>query len=437
MAAVLEVVKPSYLLKLTVVFAVAMALLPAAEAVGATTDGAAKEPASIGAPKSSHSKRAKPSAASRKKRTARKKSAPLYRAVLLQEVDTGKVLKAENADIEWPPASMAKMMLLLVADEQVDAGRFTLDDLVRVSERAAATGGSGIGLKPGQIYPLGDLMKAALIRSANDAAVAVAEKIAGSVEAMVWMMNLRARELGLSNTEYGTVDGLPPRPAQDVDRTNAYDLAALGRELIKRARLMSWASQPIAPFGDGTMMLKNTNHLVGEFYGCDGLKTGFTSQAGFNLTATAKRGDMRLVAVVLGAPSNKQRFAQAARVMEWGFDNFRPVSLIRAGETLPVHVQVGSGPIIQPVAARDVKLVLPRGSASDYRIEYRVPAIVDGPLQSGATVGTVLVRDKGEIMTEVAAVCPIDVVPPSQFGPSFNGYPPPSTFGRPGNYGTP
>jgi D-alanyl-D-alanine carboxypeptidase (penicillin-binding protein 5/6) len=347
---------------------------------------------------------------------------PLYRAVLLQEANSGKVLMEENAEIEWPPASMAKMMLLLVADEQVEAGRFSLDDPVRVSERSAATGGSAIGLTAGDIYPLGELMKAALIRSANDAAVAVAEKIAGSVEAMVWMMNQRARELGLSKTEYGTVDGLPPRPAQDVDRTNAYDLAALGRTLIKRARLMSWASQPIAQFGDGDVMLKNTNHLVGEFPGCDGLKTGFTSQAGFNLTATAKRGDMRLVAVVLGAPSNKQRFAQAARVMEWGFNHFEPVQVIRAGEPLPVNVRVGYGPVIQPVAARDVKLVLARGSASDIRLEYRVPPNVAGPLQSGAIVGSVLVRKNGEILTEVAAVCPIDVVSPSQFGPSINGY---------------
>ena len=415
---VLDVVKTSFRLRIIVALIVSMSLL-SGSAAAAAADPPSKSGASAHSSKSSRGKRTHRSL---RKRPAARKSVPLYRAVLLQEANSGKVLMEENAELEWPPASMAKMMLLLVADEQVETGRFSLDDPVRVSERSAATGGSGIGLTAGDIYPLGELMKAALIRSANDAAVAVAEKIAGSVEAMVWMMNQRARALGLSKTEYGTVDGLPPRPAQDVDRTNAYDLAALGRTLIKRARLMSWASQPIAQFGDGDVMLKNTNHLVGEFPGCDGLKTGFTSQAGFNLTATAKRGDMRLVAVVLGAPSNKQRFAQAARVMEWGFDHFEPVQVMRAGEPLPVNFRVGYGPVIQPVAARDVKLILARGSASDIRFEYRVPPNIAGPLQSGATVGSVLVRKKGEILTEVAALCPIDVVSPSQFGPSINRY---------------
>ena len=155
----------------------------------------------------------------RSKRTANTAGAPLYKGALLEDADSGRVLMEYNAGMEWPPASMAKMMLLLVAQEQINAGRFRSDDLVRVSERSAHTGGSRVGLKEGDVYPLRELMKAALVKSANDAAVAVAEKIGGSVEAMVRMMNERAQQLGMTHTEYQTVDGPPPRPTHDADRT--------------------------------------------------------------------------------------------------------------------------------------------------------------------------------------------------------------------------
>src|SRR5207253_1447277 len=141
-------------------------------------------------------------------------------------------LFSHDATLRWPPASMAKMMLLLVAEEQVRVGRVSLNDPVRISERAAATRGSHLGLHEGQVYPLRELMKAALIRSANDAAVAIAEKIGGSVEGCVRMMNAKARTLGMDNTYYGTVDGLPPIPGHDVDYTTALDLATLARAII-------------------------------------------------------------------------------------------------------------------------------------------------------------------------------------------------------------
>jgi len=159
--------------------------------------------------------------------------APLYKGALLEDADSGRVLMAYNADMEWPPASMAKMMNLLVAQEQINAGRFSGNDPVRISERAAHTGGSRVGLKEGDVYPLRELMKAALVKSANDAAVAVAEKIGGSVEAMVRLMNERAQELGMTHTEYQTVDGLPPRPTHDADRTTAYDLARRKKEKVR------------------------------------------------------------------------------------------------------------------------------------------------------------------------------------------------------------
>ena len=344
---------------------------------------------------------------------------PFYRAALLEDADTGKVLFEDNADMQWPPASMAKMMLLLIASEAVKDGRFALTDPVRVSERSAHTGGSRVGLEEGQIYPLGELMKAALIKSANDAAVAIAEKVGGSVEATVRMMNRRAQELGMTHTLYQTVDGLPPRPTHDADVTTARDLARVAYQIIHTTDLLKWSSQEECPFDGGVCMLHTTNHLIGHFEGCDGLKTGFTFQAGFNLTATAKRGNLRFISVILGAPSNNQRFAQSSKLLDWGFDHFRSVSVLRGGEPLPVHVQVGPTASIQPVAPRDVNVVLPRSEAGDIRLEYQVPSAVNGPLTSGERVGEVLVQCHGETVTEVNAVSPIAVdVPTEQVGAS-------------------
>jgi serine-type D-Ala-D-Ala carboxypeptidase (penicillin-binding protein 5/6) len=334
-------------------------------------------------------------------------SGPLYHAILLEDADTGSVLYAQNADLQWPPASMAKMMLLMVAADQIRAGRMRITDPVRISERAATTGGSRLGMHEGDVYPLGELMKAALIKSANDAAVAIAEKIAGSVEACVRMMNEKARELGMNDTYYGTVNGLPPRPDHDVDHTTAADLAKLARSIIHNTDLLEWSRLETAPFDGGERMLHNTNHLIGHYDGCDGLKTGFTVQAGFNLTATAMRGDMRLVSVVLGAPSNPQRFAQTARILNWGFDNFTKVHVLRRGDPLPVHVQVQSGPLIQPIAESDIALVVRKTETADVKLEYNVPGMVNGPIASGDPLGQVVVMDGGEVVTKVDAVCPI------------------------------
>jgi D-alanyl-D-alanine carboxypeptidase (penicillin-binding protein 5/6) len=338
---------------------------------------------------------------------------PMYHAVLLMDADSGKVLYAENATMQWPPASMAKMMLLAVAEDQIRAGRVSYSDLVRISERAATTGGSRIGLHEGDVYPLGELMKAALIRSANDAAVAIAEKIGGSVEGCVRMMNQKARALGMDRTYYGTPDGLPPRPGHDVDYTTAQDLAILARSIILHTHLLRWSSMETAPFDGGRIMLHNTNHLVGRLDGCDGLKTGFTVQAGFNLTATAERGDMRLISVVLGAPSNPERFIQSARWLDWGFDNFSKVRLMSRGEALPVHVQLESGQTIQPVAENDVSIVLRKNQTPNVKVEYDVPPVLDRPLRDGEPIGQVLVMQGGEIMDRVYAVSPVAIGHPA------------------------
>jgi serine-type D-Ala-D-Ala carboxypeptidase (penicillin-binding protein 5/6) len=329
-----------------------------------------------------------------------------YHALLLEDADTGKILYDYNASIPWPPASMAKMMLLMVAIDQIRAGRLNLDSPVTISANAAFTRGSRLGLRAGAVIPLGELMKAALIRSANDAAVAVAEAVCGSTERCVEIMNERAQGLGMTQTVYGTVEGLPPTPLHDADVTDAYDLATLARALIHQTNLLEWSGMETAPFDDGLVMLRNTNHLIGHFEGADGIKTGFTLKAGFNLTATARRGDMRLVAVVLGAPSNAQRFVQAAKLLDWGFDNFEKVVVVKQGEPLPVQVRVGADEMMQPVAERAIEVIVPKKDVSALKTDFAVPASLYGPLAADQTVGQVVVRDGGDVLGTVNAICP-------------------------------
>ncbi len=332
-----------------------------------------------------------------------------YHALLLEDADTGRIIYDYNGGIEWPPASMAKMMLLMVAEDQIKAGRFHLSSPATISANAAFTGGSHLGLHAGEVIPLGELMKAALIRSANDAAVAVAEEICGSTSRCVQMMNARARSLGMTHTVYGTVEGLPPTPLHDADVTDAYDLATLARALIHQTDLLQWSSMATAPFDDGAAILHNTNRLIGHFDGADGLKTGFTLKAGFNLTATAQRGNMRLIAVVLGAPSNGQRFVQAAKLLDWGFDNFERVEVVQQGQLLPMHVRVGANEVMQPVAQRTVWAVVPKKDVGELKMDFAVPASMYGPLASGQTVGQVIVRNRSEVVTTFEAVCPFPV----------------------------
>jgi serine-type D-Ala-D-Ala carboxypeptidase (penicillin-binding protein 5/6) len=256
------------------------------------------------------------------------------------------------------------------------------------------------------------LMKAALIRSANDAAVAVAEAVGGSLEGCVRMMNAKAQNLGMTDTYYQTVDGLPPTPGHDVDSTTALDLATLARALIHTTNLLQWSAMETALFDGGVTVLRNTNHLIGHYDGCDGLKTGFTVEAGFNLTATARRGGMRLISVILGAPSNPERFIQSGKLLDWGFGNFTRVQLLTRGQALPVHVQVQEGPAIQPVPQTDLALVMRKSEVPDLRLEYSIPPMVYGPIALGAPLGQVIVLDGGEVMTRVDVVSPVAIGAP-------------------------
>ncbi|MGA1598933.1 MAG: D-alanyl-D-alanine carboxypeptidase family protein [bacterium] len=250
-----------------------------------------------------------------------------YQAALLLDVDSGKQLVAQDIHRQIYPASVVKMMVALLTLEDVESGRVSWKDTVTVSKWASRIGGSQVYLKQGERFALHELMKAMVISSANDAAVAIAEHLEGSQEDFVKRMNARAGELGMQHTQFQTPHGLPPsrRRKQKADVTTVFDLSLLASELLKHPRYFEWSSTRLDSFRRGTFQLLNTNHrLLRSYPGMDGMKTGYYSKAGFNLVATAKRGDTRLLSIVVGARNAKTRNRIIASLLDSGFEQLQP-----------------------------------------------------------------------------------------------------------------
>ncbi len=335
-----------------------------------------------------------------------------YEAAILINARSGEVLHEHNAHRQHPPASMVKMMLVLLVMERLDAGTLTLEDPVVTSARASTFGGSQVYLKQGEVFPLGEMMQAVMIHSANDASVAVAEFLAGSTEACVARMNSRARELGMLDTIFHTVDGLPPRRGERPDLSTAYDLSLLARELTRYPQVLQWASTKRAPFRGGDFILTNTNKLIGRFPGADGLKTGYYRRAGYNLTATAAREGLRIVAVVMGAPSNRARTREAARLLNAGFDMYNQIQALKEGEPVASAVPVAGGMAeqVSVAPARDVFVHVRRGAESAVRTELATPEVIEAPVVKGEPYGEILVKYGDREVARVKAVA-MDAIP--------------------------
>jgi D-alanyl-D-alanine carboxypeptidase (penicillin-binding protein 5/6) len=235
------------------------------------------------------------------------------------EAGTGRVLFEDRADREGYPASMVKLMVLLLIQEKVEQGRVGLDERVRIGRGAAGMGGSQVYLAEGETFSVEDLLYALMIQSANDAAVALALHLDGSKEAFVARMNARAAELGMTRTMFHSVHGLPPGAGQKPDVSTAYDMALLSRAVLRHPDLLRYTSAKVRGFRSDTFIMRTHNKLLSSFEGCDGLKTGYFRAAGYSVAATARRSDRRLVAVVLGSKSKATRDAKAAELMAQGF----------------------------------------------------------------------------------------------------------------------
>jgi D-alanyl-D-alanine carboxypeptidase (penicillin-binding protein 5/6) len=335
-----------------------------------------------------------------------------YQEACVIEPNSGEVLFAKNEHQPWPTASLAKMMLMEIVAEKLDDGSLKLTDQIPTSEKAAKMGGSQVYLKPGENFSVDDTMKAIVVHSANDSSVAMAEYLAGSTEAFVVMMNAEAAKLGMKDTHYYSVPGLPPAPGQQADVASAYDQALLARALVKHPQILKWSGITTDRFRAGTFELRNTNHLVFNYNGCDGLKTGFYYKAGFNVVATAHRGGLRLIAVVLGSPRKGENFRSAGELLSQGFAQYEMKAIAKKGSASSISVAVtdGSAPKLVPVWGDDATIFQKRGDAkADYKVNYAVPAMIAAPIHAGQKIGSAEVIVDGQATSTVALLAPSDI----------------------------
>ena len=323
---------------------------------------------------------------------------------------SGEVLASQDPDRPGAPASMTKMMLALLVAEAVRDGQLKLTDPVTASALASKMGGSQVYLKQGEAFSVEELMAALLIGSANDAAVALAERVAGTVEGAVVRMNDRAKQLGMDRTRYASVHGLPPGPGQEGDATTPRDVARLALELVKFPEILKWTGTKEAPFRGGAFTLQNSNHLVGNVPGVDGLKTGHFHEAGYNVAATARRGGLRVVTVVMGAPTNKDRFAQAARLLEEAFAQYVEVTVVKGNTPLSPEVRLprAGGPF-KPMVSQDVRLLVKRAERDAIKTSVEITPGLRAPVKRGAPVGNLVARVGDREVARAPLVAPIDV----------------------------
>lgn len=329
-----------------------------------------------------------------------------YHSAILMDADSGNVLFEKNAHAPSPPASMTKMMLMLLIAERVRDGSLHWDDPISTSAWASKIGGSQVYLKEGEVFSLAEMMQAIVIHSANDASVAVAEAVAGSADVFVDLMNDRARELGMHETVYHSVHGLPPGKGQQSDMTSAHDMAVVARELVKFPDILRWSATKEAPFRQGALTLTNTNRLVRETNWVDGLKTGYYREAGFNVTATAQREGLRLIAVVMGVAQKRDCFAQAARLLTKGFGENKTVVAVKQGDTVASDVAVKGGTprFVRVVAGGDVSVLGKRNEKRNFTMELRLAGELQAPLKAQDVVGEVIVKDGDSVVGTVPAL---------------------------------
>jgi D-alanyl-D-alanine carboxypeptidase (penicillin-binding protein 5/6) len=272
---------------------------------------------------------------------------PYLGAIVIDDA-SGRVLFEDNADARGYPASVTKLMTFFVVMDRVHAGQLKLETPITVSAEASRTGGSQVYLKQGEVFTVDELLYALMIQSANDAAVALAGHVAGSKEAFVELMNAKARQLGLTNTTFRSPHGLPPARGQEVDLTTARDLATLSRELINHGDILRYSSVKVRTLRGNTATpfeMRNHNHLLGKLAGCDGLKTGYFSAAGYSLAATVERNGRRIIAVVLGSDASKTRDFKVMELVEKGFAV--PAPAMPAVKTTPAAAKP-STPVAKP-----------------------------------------------------------------------------------------
>lgn len=334
------------------------------------------------------------------------------RSCVLMEAATGKVLYAENAEQALPPASVTKIMSLLLAMEAIDAGRISEDDVVEVSANAAGKGGSQVYLKEGEQITVSDLLKSIAVASGNDATAAIAEYVAGSEEAFVVMMNERAAQLGMVNTTFVNCTGLDD---DGTNLTSAYDIALMSRELMRHEKIFKYTTIWMDSIRNGQFGLNNTNKLIRFYGGANGLKTGSTSKAGFCISAAAKRENMQLIAVIMGAETSAVRNAQAKKLLDFGFANYAVATIERKSDFAPIPVRKGQAAQAIPYMEEDqVSVLVGKGKQNSLASEVTLAEDLLAPVEKGQRVGEIVYTVEGQQVARFQLVAK-EAVPRADF----------------------
>ena len=320
------------------------------------------------------------------------------KSAILMEESTGNILYESNPDERLPIASVTKVMTMLLIMEAVDSGKISLDDMVTVSENAMSYGGSTMFLETGEQLTVNDMLKGIAVASANDGCVAMAEHLAGSESAFVDMMNEKAKELGMENTHFMNTNGLD----EDDHYSSARDVAIMSRELMKHETIFNYTSIWMDTLRGGKFQLANTNKLIRFYDGANGLKTGSTSKALCCLSAAAKRNDMQLIAVVLGAPTSAERFASAKSLLDYGFANYAVNTQITAGdEVQKIAVEKGVDKEVGVVAGDSCSTLVKKGQEDNITKEIKKDETITAPIEAGQKIGTMTISRDGEVIADI------------------------------------
>ncbi len=323
------------------------------------------------------------------------------KAAVLMEASTGQILYESNPDEQLPIASVTKIMTMLLIMEALDSGKIQMDEMVTASERAKSMGGSTMFLETGEQLSVHDMLKGIAVASANDGCVAMAEHIAGSEAGFVQMMNDRAKELGMEHTQFVNTNGLDA----DGHYSSARDVAIMSRALISHEKIFEFTTIWMDSLRDGKFQLANTNKLVRFYKGANGLKTGSTSKAKCCLSGTAKRDDMQLIAVVLGAPTSKERFASASSMLDYGFANYAVKKQVTQDESLgTVKVTKGEADVVNAVAKDTYSMLSAKGAQSAIEKNVQLDSEICAPVEKGQVIG------KAEIVSDGQVIAQVDVV---------------------------
>ena len=326
------------------------------------------------------------------------------KSALLMDVATGTVLFAQNEHEALAPASVTKVMTMLLIMEAIDSGKIGWGDSVTASESAAAKGGSQVYLKVGETMSVEEMVKSIAVSSANDCACAMAEHLAGSENAFVEQMNSRAKELGMADTHFVNCTGLDDAEDAVSHKTSAYDISLMSRELLKNhPDITKFTTIWMDTIRNGEFGLSNTNKMVRFYSGCTGLKTGFTRGAGYCLSASAQREGLELIAVVMGCETSQKRFAACKQMLDYGFANFALISP-KLPEVSQVSVKLGTADSVNAVPANDGSMLIDKGQKNLVTTEVELEPTVTAPVSKGQRLGTMTVKAGEQILAQIPLV---------------------------------